>query len=92
MPNRTTAPHLDSTVTCLDQMGPHTLWRNGTRWPTADLTLATAEAIGVPLAAEAWGPTRIDRIEIAVDAEYERTILAMDGHRNEAVVESCSAV
>lgn len=56
-------------VTCLDQMGPRTLWRNGTCWPTLDLALATAEAIGIPLAAEAWGSSRTDRTESALDVE-----------------------
>lgn len=56
-------------VTCLDQMGPHTLWRNGDCWPTAELAVATAEAIGISLVAEAWGPARTDRTESAVGAE-----------------------
>lgn len=79
-------------VTCLDQMGPHALWRNGARWLTADLASATAEAIGIPLAAEAWGPARTDRTESALDAEHKRMIPAIGECREEAVLESCYVV
>lgn len=76
-------------VTCLDQMGPHTLWRNGSCWPTAELALATAEAIGIPLVAEAWGPSRTDRTESAVDAEHKGMIRSIGERCGEAVLESC---
>ena len=62
-------------VTCLDQMGPRTFWRNGTSWPTVDFAFATAETIGIPLAAEAWGPARTDRREVATHAHSQETIL-----------------
>jgi adenylosuccinate synthase len=62
-------------VTCLDQMGTHTQWRDGTSWATPDLAFATAEAIGIPLVAEAWGPTRADRRGVAISARYQEAIL-----------------
>jgi adenylosuccinate synthase len=58
-------------VTCLDQMGTHTPWRDGTSWATPDVAIATAEAIGIPLVAEAWGPTRADRREVAINARNQ---------------------
>jgi adenylosuccinate synthase len=48
-------------VTCLDQMGSHATWRSGARFRVAELATATADAIGIPLAAEAWGPDRTNR-------------------------------
>ncbi|HEX7816514.1 adenylosuccinate synthetase [Dyella sp.] len=65
-------------VTCLDQMGPHTMWRDGRRWPTAELAQATADAIGIPLAAQAWGPARTDRREAGTSR----------GHRDAIATES----
>ena len=79
-------------VTCLDQMGPRTLWRNGACWPTADLALATAETTGIPLIAEAWGPARTDRTESAVNAEHKRVIPTIGKRCDETVRESCYAV
>lgn len=62
-------------VTCLDQMGPQTLWRDGTCCLTADLGLAAAEAIGVPLAAEAWGPARTDRCVSTEDGQRRTVVI-----------------
>jgi adenylosuccinate synthase len=62
-------------VTCLDQMGAHTQWRDGTSWATPDVAFATAEAIGIPLVAQAWGPTRADRRDVAITARYQEATL-----------------
>ena len=69
------AVHPALEITCLDQMGSHALWSNGTSWLTADFAVATADAIGIPLAAEAWGPARTDRSEFATDGRRREMVL-----------------
>jgi adenylosuccinate synthase len=71
-------------VTCLDQMGANTQWRDGTCWATAEVALATAETIGIPLAAEAWGPTRVDRRDTSINTQGRETISQEKLHTHHA--------
>ncbi|GLQ98213.1 adenylosuccinate synthetase [Dyella mobilis] len=73
--NETLTVHPMLEVTCLDQMGSTVFRRNGTSVPVADLAVATAAAVGIALAAEAWGPARTDRRVVTMDVQRRELVL-----------------
>lgn len=68
-------------VTCLDQMGPRTTLRDGTVVDTTALARHVAQAVGIPLAAEAWGPTREGRRRVFDSAAAESVAPAVPMRR-----------